>query len=176
MGKGRLKGLSVMRIGSLIVAAPLAIGLAACGGEATDPTAPQGSSAAAGSSTTTIETPQGETITQQTGKDVIADLPTGFTIFPGANVLANTVTTFGNGRQTTIMMDSGALPAEIAAHYKDEAEEAGMEITIDLGFEGSNSIAADRTSDGLKLTVSASRKEGDEGTTVMLNIVEGQGG
>lgn len=154
---------------------PLALALAACGGEGTDPTAPQDSSST-NSSTTTIETADGDTVTQKTGKDVKVDLPKGVSIYPDAKVVANTVTTVGNERQMTIMMESAAMPAEIAAHYKDEAGEAGMEITIDLGFEGNNSIAADRASDGLKLTVSASRGEGDAGTTVMLNIIEGQGG
>ena len=164
-----------MRIKSVLVIPPLAFALVACGGEGTDPTASQDSGSST-SSTTTIETAEGDAVTQQTGKDVKADLPKGFTTYPDATIVANTVTTVGNERQTTIMMDSAAMPAEIAAHYKDQAEDAGMEITVDLGFEANNSVAADRASDGLKLTVSASRGPEDEGTTVMLNIVEGQGG
>lgn len=160
----------------------LAIALAGCGGPDGSDNAENGESVTvppdsdAPVTEVTITNSDGEKVVQQSGAGVAVDLPDGFTLYPGAKVITNTTTDAGaDGRQSTVMVESDARPEEIAAFYKSQAEKAGMEIAIDLTFATTSTIAADRLEDATKLTVTASREEGAEATTAMINIVEGRG-
>lgn len=163
----------------LIGLAVISLSLAACGDGSSDlfPEEDGSGSGAAinadgssASTKTTIETSEGGTITQETGANLAVELPAGLTLFPGAKVVANTRTSSDQGNQTTIMFESKAAPVDVIAHYKKQAEEADLELPIALTFEDSSTIAGDRASDGLKLTVSATRPKDADATTVMLNV------
>jgi hypothetical protein len=123
-----------------------------------------------------ITGPDGKTISQKSGSDVAVSLPKGFSLYPKAKVVSNTVTSDGAARQSTLMFQSSASPEDIAGFYKDQAQKAGMDITIDLNFDDNYTIAGDRAADGAAMTVSASRKDGAEVSTVMLNMVGKSGG
>lgn len=161
---------------------PIALALAACdsGEETTILTNEDGDAVeitrnvgndGSGSTTTTIKGPDGEEIVQRVGTDVPVSLPDGFSVYPNAKVVTNSVTTMGNGSGSMVMLESDASPEQIADFYKDQAEKAGMEVKIDLSMEENRTVAADRESDGTRMTVSASRDEDDESTTIMLNVV-----
>lgn len=121
--------------------------------------------------TSKITGPEGQVVERQEGSDVPVQLPDGFSVYPDAKIVNNSVTKMGSASGTTLILESEASPSEIAAFYKDQAEKAGMEIKIDVEMDTSHAVAADRDSDNTKLTASARRDEGAETTTVMLSLV-----
>ena len=160
----------------------LALALSACGSESselfpeedgTGSGMPVNADGTQPRTSNSIETADGTTVSQESGSNLPVELPDGFSLYPGASVRANTRTSSGIGDQTTVMFESEAAPDTIVAFYKDQAEKAGLEISIDLAFEDNSTLGGDRASDGLKLTVSASRKEGANVSTVMVNTIVG---
>ena len=130
----------------------LALMLASCGSEfAGDDGGAPGSTLnperAPGQATTSIDTADGDTVVQRTGRDVPVELPDGLSLFPDARVIANTVTDGVSGKQTTVMFTTEALPLEIADYYRSAAAKAGMELAIDLEFDRTSTLAADRAAD-----------------------------
>lgn len=168
-----------MLLPGLVIAAALL--LAACGDPATgayasgeyepaDPASPP----AAKPTRSAITGPDGERVVQETGSEVAVSLPKGFSLYPQALVISNTVTRSAKASQSTLMFRTTDAPADIAEFYKAQAEKAGMDITIDLNFDEHFTIAGDRATDGTQMTVTASREVGEEVSTAMLNMVSGR--
>ncbi|MEM6475586.1 MAG: hypothetical protein AAF687_05410 [Pseudomonadota bacterium] len=168
-----------MRTILLSIPCVAALALAACGsensesvfGDSAESAADAGESGASvpDQATITATGPDGEEVVQSTGKDVPVALPKGITVYPEAKVISNQVTTSGNISNATVMLQSDAMPAEIVDFYRDQVEKADMELEIDVDLDVSKMLGSTRTSDGAKLTVSATRNEGETVTTVMLN-------
>ncbi|MEM7702272.1 MAG: hypothetical protein AAF251_10085 [Pseudomonadota bacterium] len=119
-----------------------------------------------GETSATIETEDGTT-TVRSGSSVPVDLPGGFTVYPGANVISNTVVKQGEGSGTLVTMSSNDSPGEVAAFYKDQAEKAGITIQMEMKTNGAQIIGGE-SGDGLTFSIMASPTE--DGTTAQLTI------
>ena len=155
--------------------APLALSilLAACGSQETGTfTGDDGETGQytidtqTGETTATIETDDG-TATLRSGANVPVDLPAGFTVYPGAEIVSNTVVQQGEGSGSLVTMSTSASPAEVAAHYKAEAEAAGVAIQMEMATNGAQ-IVGGESEDGLTFSIIASPSE--DGTTAQLTV------
>jgi len=114
--------------------------LAACGGNADtqgDITTSEGESLSYsvddedGGTTVKVETEDGEAV-MRTGKDIAVKLPKDFTLYEGAEVVNNTLFEQGDSKGALIVLESDATPDELAAHYRAEAESAGIAIKMEM--------------------------------------------
>lgn len=112
--------------------------LAACGGETSgeigDGRGESGTYAVESGGdgvTARMETADG-TAVMRSGPDVPVDLPHGFTIYPGATVTTNTVFEEAGSKGALVTMETDAGPEELVAFYRQQAERAGVDITLDM--------------------------------------------
>ncbi|MEO0589725.1 MAG: hypothetical protein AAFZ11_04105 [Pseudomonadota bacterium] len=119
-----------------------------------------------GETTASIETDEG-TATLRSGNTVPVDLPEGFSAYPRAEVLTNTIVSqaTGSGALVTMMSDDG--PETIAAFYKGQAQDSGIEIQMEISTNGTQ-ILGGQSPSGLTFSMIAS--PGAEGTTVQLTV------
>ncbi len=105
---------------------------------------------------TRITIPQKDGIaTLRSGPKVPVSLPEGFSLFPGARVVGNSmVTRTGEGQNTLVTFETDAPAAEVIAHYREQAKAAGFAITLEaetgdtfimVGERGGGRIAATAT-------------------------------
>lgn len=150
-----------------------ALALAACGSERSGTITNEdgetveysvdGSSA--DSATMRITGPDGEEVIARTGADAPADLPAGFSLYPGAKVLSNmTVSNAAEGTGSTISFESTDSPEKVAKFYRDQAESAGIAIQIDANMNGAHMVAGENEADETSFMVNASQN--DDGLTV----------
>lgn len=176
-----------MRARSVSLPLLAALWLSACGDERTSGPpgeegaqaeyALDGASSASEETSASIKGPDGEDAVAKAGGDGSSSLPDGFSLYPGAKVVESTsVAEPGGPSSVTLMLKSTDEPEKIAVFYKKQAEEAGMEIEIDMALDTSHTVGGDRASDGAKMTVSATREPTSDATEVMLNVVEGPKG
>lgn len=101
----------------------------------------------------------------QTGDDLDVDLPAGFTIYPGAEVTSNmTMGQENGGGGSVVSMTSDASPEDLLAHYRAEAEAAGIEIKAEMDLGGMKVLAGE-SGNGASFTVRAGE---DGGVTLMV--------
>ncbi|MEM6586423.1 MAG: hypothetical protein AAF692_11775, partial [Pseudomonadota bacterium] len=107
---------------ALIASATLA--LTACGGETSGTiegedgeTGEYTVDTSTGEATATITTEDGTT-TLRSGANVPVDLPAGFTAYPGAEIVSNTVVQQGRGSGNLLTMTSADSPEKVASFYK----------------------------------------------------------
>lgn len=124
-----------------------------------------------GETTATITTEDG-TATMQTGANVKADLPLGFTVYPGATVLSATNIDSEGEKGSMVMMESSDDPGEIAAFYKKQAEAAGIDIQMDMTVNDGKMLAGEGE-DGETFSINAT--PGDDKTSAQLLVSEGLG-
>jgi len=157
-----------------VLAGGAALSLASCGSETSGEfTTEDGETAEY-----TIDKDSGETAMTITGKDgnatlrsgadVPVDLPDGFSLYPGAKVLTNTVVNQPDGQGTMVMFETGDAADKVIAHFREEAEEAGFAIQIDANMNGSLMIGGERKSDGSTLSVTANPNDGDATTGQLI--------
>ncbi len=158
---------------TLVLATPLALILAACGSETSGTFEGEDGEVgeytideSTGETTATITTEEG-TMTMRSGSDVPVDLPGGFTVYPGAEVVSNTVVNQGQGSGNLVTMTSPDSPQEVAAYYKSQAEAAGITIQMEMATNGMQMIGGE-SQDGLTFSVMAS--PADEGTSAQLTV------
>jgi uncharacterized lipoprotein len=163
-----------MRKLALILAGSAALTLAACGSQTSGEfTTEDGENAeytidkATGETTMTVEGPDG-TATLRSGVDVAVDLPAGFSMFPGAKVITNTVVNQPGGKGTMVMFETDAAADKVLAHFRKEATDAGFEIQIDANMNGSLMIGGERKADGSTLSVTTTQSEGDATTGQLI--------
>ncbi len=101
------------------------------------------------------------------GTDIPITLPPGFTQFPGSEAVENVRVEAGEGSRILLTMTSDRPLTEIAAHYRAEAEEAGIAIDVDIASDGAITLAG-RAADGGRFSLHA-RREG-EGTRAQLSV------
>lgn len=162
-----------MRV-KLALVTPLALVIAACGSETSGTfegedgeTGEYTIDQSTGETTATIETEDG-TATLRSGSNVPVDLPDGFSVYPGANVVSNTVVKQGGGSGTLVTLSSKDSPEEVAAYYKAQAEKAGVEIQMEMSTNGAQIIGG-QSADGLTFSIMASPAE-EGGTTAQLTV------
>ncbi|MEP0391499.1 MAG: hypothetical protein ABJ205_12840 [Erythrobacter sp.] len=169
-----------MRISLIACAAAGALVLTACGSETSGEfTTEEGETGEyiidqdSGSSTMTVETPDG-TVSMRSGADVTEELPAGFTMVSGANVLSNTIVDQGESKGSLTTFQSDKSPDEIVAHFRAEAENAGISIQIETLINGGKMIGGENEDNGTTFSVSAF--PGDDGVvTGQLTISEQPG-
>lgn len=116
--------------------------------------------------TASLETADG-TATMRSGADVPIDLPQGFTIFPGAEVVTNTVFDQAGSKGALVTMRSDAAPAELVAFYRRQADAAGVEIELNMDTDTMQMIGG-KSADGSPFSFTATKEPA--GTTGQLMV------
>jgi len=124
-----------------------------------------------GEASATITTEDG-TVTTRSGSDVPVDLPGGFTVYPDAKVLSNTIVTQGGGSGALVTMSSSDSPEEVAAFYREQAEKAGIELQMELNTNGGKLLGGE-SKDGLTFSLAANPSE-EDGSIVQLTLGKDQ--
>ncbi|UAB77559.1 hypothetical protein INR77_12265 [Erythrobacter sp. SCSIO 43205] len=163
-----------------VTALASSLALAACGSETEGEfTTEDGESGeyridqSSGESSMTVETEDG-TVSMVTNSDAPTNLPAGFTMISGAQVLSNTMIDDGETKGSLTTFRSEKSPEEIAAHYREQAEEAGITIQIETNLNGGKMLGGENEATGTTFSVSA--YPDDEGVvTGQLTISEEPG-
>jgi hypothetical protein len=126
-------------IRTIALATAVSVLLAACGSEKSGEfTTEEGETgeysidSATGETSARIETEEG-TAVMRSGPGVPVNLPDGFSVYPGASVVSNTVVDHANGTSgSLITFRSQDTPQQISAYYRREAEAAGYKISLEM--------------------------------------------
>ena len=170
MDQARLMTRISLLLGSALV-------LAACGSESTtdesDIHASIEQTGEDGAMTAQIRGDNGQTIDIASDPSAPVNLPDGFTLYPNAKVTSNTSMAMGGGNAAIISFDSASAPQDIVAHYRAEAEAAGIPVTAEVSAGDTRSIAGDaENGDSFQLSVEPS----GEGSTATLMVGRDMGG
>lgn len=169
-----------MRFSLISLSAASVLMLAACGSETSGEfTTEDGETgeyvidADSGESSMTVQTEDG-TVSMRTNTAAPDDLPAGFTLVGGAEVLSNTIIDQGDTKGSLTTFRTEKSPDDIVAHYRGEAESAGITIQIETSMNGGKMIGGENEQTGTTFSVSAFPD--DEGTvTGQLTISEEAG-
>jgi len=157
-----------------------AIALAACGSEKSGrfetPDGQKGTFTADtsdGEGSFSIKTQDGE-FHAQSGADVKARLPSGFTVYPGAEVVTNTVMKSNQGSNVAVIMSSRDSKDKVVAFYRKQAEAAGVDIKTEIK-SGEMTLISGEASSGLIFSLNTTA--GDDGVTgIQLGFTQPAGG
>ena len=89
-----------------------------------------------------ITTDEG-TATVKSGANAPEELPLGFTLFPGAEVVSNTSFEQKDKTITIISLASDAGPDKLVEHYRKQAEDAGIAIKLEMSVNDGQMIGGD---------------------------------
>lgn len=103
----------------------------------------------------------------KSGSDVEAALPDGFTLYPGAEVVSNTTISGSEGNGVMVSISSSDPVEKLAAHYKSQAEAAGIDIQMEIK-SGDTQMLGGEGDDGRFFSFNVS-SEGD-GSSGMLIV------
>ena len=122
---------------------------------------------------TRITIPQKDGIaTLRSGPNIPVTLPDGFSLFPGARVVGNSLVTRTGGAQNMLVtFDTDAPAAQVIAHYREQAKAAGFAIALEAETGDTFILVGERV--GAKVSASATR---DTPTTGQLVIGLGASG
>jgi hypothetical protein len=169
-----------MRISIVAAAAVSTLVLTACGseteGEFTTEDGETGEyriDQSSGESSMTVETEDG-TVSMVTNSDAPTDLPAGFTLVGGAEVLSNTMIDQGGTKGSLTTFRTDKSPDDIVAHYRSEAEGAGITIQIETSINGGKMIGGENEQTGTTFSVSAFPD--DEGVVTGQLTISEEGG
>ncbi len=123
-----------------------------------------------GESTFTFEGEDGGELTMQTGSNVDADLPDGYSVYPGSTVVSSTNMKQADGEGSMVLMTTDDSPDEVVAYYRAQAEAVGITIQSEITANG-NKLIGGEGPDGSTFSVNASPS--DDGTTVQLLVGRG---
>jgi len=157
----------------LVVAAAAALLVSACGSEKSgtfetdDGTGSYKIDQDSGQTAMEITGPDGQQVNISSGKDASVDLPDGFAIYPGSEIVSNTTINQGAGKGTMVTMHSADSAADMIGYYKKQAEAAGIEIEMELKTGQGQMISG---KDGSGTAFSFNANPGDDGTTGQLII------
>ncbi|AKH42167.1 hypothetical protein FHS61_003067 [Altererythrobacter atlanticus] len=162
----------------LVVAGTAAMLLSACGsGESGTVQTEDGevsyeSSESDGQTSMQITGPDGEEVNISSGQGGEADMPAGFELYPGARVVSNTKINQGPAQGTMVMMQSSDAPAELVKFYREQAENAGIEIEMELKT-GDGQMISGKDQTGTAFSFNAN--PAGEGTNGQLIVGSGMG-
>lgn len=161
----------------IVISSIAALILAACGPLAPDdPASDHGTyeiDAATGETTVSLTTQTG-TLRINSGVNVAADLPNGWSLYPGAEVQSTTNAAMADGKAVIATFISEDSPAAIIAFYREQAEANGVAIEVDATI-GEGGILAGRKDGGSRFSVITSAAE-DGKTLTNLSTGENFGG
>ncbi len=145
----------------MILAVAGAAMLAACGGpadgtyETEDGTVTVDNDLSGGQSEMRFTDKDGNEATISTGNSVVAELPDGFSIYPGSTVVSTSNVTANDGKGTIVFMTTSDSPAKVAEFYKGQAEAKGIAISLENTTPTSKMIAGE-SAQGFSFTLTAS--------------------
>lgn len=156
--------MTITKIGTALGGALL---LAACGGqeESGEFTTSDGEAGEytidrdTGEARMSVETEEG-TATLRSGKDVPVELPDGFSLFPGSRVTSNSVINQGERTGSMVLFETDAAPEEVIAHFRKQAEAAGVDIQMDAKMGESLMVAGENEAENLAFQASVTGNEG----------------
>lgn len=164
-----------MRNSAFLTAAATALALTACGSETsgtfeTDEgeTGEYTIDRDNGESTMTVTTPDGD-VSMRSGADVPVDLPAGFSLISGADVVSNTVIDQGGTKGSLVTFRSDKSPQEIADFYRAEAGRADIKIQIETDMNGGKMLGGENEATGTTFSITA-YPDGEGATTGQLTI------
>jgi hypothetical protein len=117
-----------------------------------------------------IQTEEGE-LSIKSGANLGVDLPDGFTLYPGVEVVSNTTATQGDGQGAMVVMTSEDEPEELVEHYRKQAVAAG--VTIETELKTAQGIMIGGEGDGTTFTFNAGTQDGK--TSAQLFVSRGIG-
>ncbi|UIP07933.1 hypothetical protein LY632_05920 [Erythrobacter sp. SDW2] len=117
----------------------------------------------------TITTKDG-TATMQSGENVKADLPDGFTVYPGAKVVSATNVDSPESKGSLLMMETSDSPDKVAAFYRKQAEAAGIKIEMEMTVNGGKMIGG-KGPDERVFSLNTTNNDGKTG----IQLTVGQG-
>lgn len=169
-----------MRLSSIIIPASAALFLSGCGSETSSTfTTDDGESgeytvdAETGESSMTVETADGE-VNVRSGSSVPVDLPAGFSLIAGAEVVSNTVFDQAGTKGALLNFRSSKDPQEIADFYRAEAEAAGVDIQIETSMNDGKMLGGENEASGLTFSITA-YPDGEGMTIGQLTVGEDPG-
>jgi hypothetical protein len=120
-----------------------------------------------GGVTTSQITTEDGTARMESGAGVTAKLPAGFSVMPGANVLtaSNITTEEGSGSLTMLEIDKPAT--DVIAHYRNQAEGAGVKIQLEMNNDGTRMIGGEGK-DGLTFSLTTTEADGKTSAQLMI--------
>ncbi|QYJ06631.1 hypothetical protein [Qipengyuania flava] len=160
--------------------ASTALVLAACGGDASEAERAadeaeetRGSydiDTATGETSARYTDEDGTTTTMRSGESVPVELPTGFTVYPGATVVNNTRVEQADGLLVLLNLESEDTPEEMVAFYRKQAEEAGIDIAMSIQ-SGPTTMIGGEQAGGASFSFTATREE--DTTSAQLSVGSG---
>lgn len=157
----------------LSVIAAMAVMLAACGSEQSGTITNEDGSTTeysvdrdSNGATTTVTTEDG-TATFETGSGVKAELPDGYTLYPGSKVVTATKASSPNGDMRLVMFESADEPEAIAAYYRKQAEAAGVKLELEMTTE-QGTILGGRDGEGTNFSLTTSKAEDKTVSTLSI--------
>ncbi|WP_324263002.1 hypothetical protein U4960_07950 [Altererythrobacter sp. H2] len=155
------------------VAVSLILALAACGSEQSgtfeDGEGGEGTyrvDEESGVTTSEIKTEEG-TARMESGAGVKANLPDGFALMPGANVISASNITTEQGSGSMTMMEIGKPADEVVAFYRKQAEAAGVKIQLEMNSDGTRMIGGEGR-DGVTFSLTATEADGKTSAQLMV--------
>lgn len=123
--------------------------------------------ASGGNSEFSGQTSDGRDVSVQTGTNVSADLPDGYSLYPGSNVVTASNVAVRDGTGSVVIMTTPDSPEDVAEYYRAQAEAAGISIAMENTGPDSKMLAGEGEG-GKSFTLTASK--GDNGTTAQLMV------
>lgn len=112
----------------------------------------------------------GEEMVINSGSGAAVDLPDGYSLYPGATVVSTTTMSQADGQGSLLIMQSDASPGEMVTFYRTQAENAGVDIAMEMNSNGTMMIAGESEDGG---TFSFNATPSEDGTTGQLVVGEG---
>ena len=80
--------------------------------------------------------PQGQSpVRSRSGPKVPVTLPPGFTLYPGAEIIANTIVERDGRERILVVFDTGDEIADVIAFYRRQIADAGASLIVNVGGE-----------------------------------------
>lgn len=90
----------------------------------------------------------------RSGPEVPVNLPPGFTLYPGAKAISNTIVARRGKERMLMVFESPDPPAKVLTFYRLQAAKTGAQVTLDLGGEDRASLGGTlRSGESFALTV-----------------------
>lgn len=97
---------------------------------------------ASGETRARIAAAGGATGRMRSGERVPVALPRGFTLYPGARVVSNTLVEGGGERRVLLIFETGDPLAKVVGFYRGQAEAARARLTLDLVSDTAASLGS----------------------------------
>ncbi|MEP3051081.1 MAG: hypothetical protein ABJP48_08250 [Erythrobacter sp.] len=116
---------------------------------------------------TAVITGEDGTATVRSGNNVAVDLPDGFTVYPGAKVINNTVFERDEAKGAMVVIETEDSPEQVADFYREQAEEEGLEIGFEMSIDNGKMLGGE-DGNGRVITVNATQDDGVTSAQLMI--------